>query len=416
MHYRRITELAIINGLVAPRGLTPEASMNAAVTSEIRRRADAGEPEAVLSYGRGYYGLARHRQSDELEETIRRSNRDVRERLHAELHEMDPKAFEDLIGRLLTGLGFVDVEVTKYSGDGGIDVRGTLSVGGITNVHTAIQVKRWIKNVPGRTVRELRGGLSPHERGLIMSTGGFTRDAVREASARERAPISLVDGGALIGLLVDHGIGVVKTEARILRLDPASLLATAEDSEEAAGSLVAAARGPHTQPTSAGSKNRSLWPLPGGRANFVATMWTVLTEVSESEPTLDQFVQWMLDSFEHVNSRKTARSYIEMVRLAGLIEPRDGRFILTADGAAALASGDPEALYRVMDDHIAGLGDALERVRQGPVTTEEMRSHLNEVLGTAWEVDAQAKYRLWWLESFGKVRRLGSRYQVAESD
>ena len=73
-------------------------------------------------------------------------------------------------------LGFVDVEVTSYSRDGGVDVRGTLAVGGVTNVKTAIQVKRWAKNVAGKTVRELRGGLSPHERGLIITTAGFTRD------------------------------------------------------------------------------------------------------------------------------------------------------------------------------------------------------------------------------------------------
>lgn len=410
MHYRQITDLAVAGGLVKPRGLTPEASMNAAITTDIRRRADLGEPDLLLSYGRGFYGLARYRENDELEEAISRSNRDVRARLHAELLEMDPRAFEDLVGRLLTALGFIDVEVTKYSGDGGIDVRGTLSLGGITNVNTAIQVKRWAKNVAGRTVRELRGGLSPHERGLIMTTAGFTKDARSEATAPERAPISLVDGDALIALLVENGIGVLKTEARILRLDPASLLASEDDAEQGATEP----EEPTRRAKAASSKNRSLWPLPGGRANLVQTMWAVLTEVSESEPTLDQFVQWVLDSFEHAKSRKAARSYIEMVRLAGLIEPRAGRFMLTADGAAALASTDPELLYRVMDDNVAGLSEALEHVRNGPVTTEDMRVHLNEVLGTSWQVDAQAKYRLWWLESFGKVRRVGNRYELAE--
>lgn len=161
MHYRRITELALAEGLVAPGGLTPEASLNAALTTEIRRRTDSGQAELIIAYGRGYYGLASHRRNDEFEEAIEKNNQSVRERLQQELREMDPRVFEDLIGRLLTAVGFVDVEVTKYSGDGGVDVRGTLAVGVVTNVRTAIQVKRWSKNVAGKTVRELRGGLSP---------------------------------------------------------------------------------------------------------------------------------------------------------------------------------------------------------------------------------------------------------------
>lgn len=420
MHYRVITELAITDGLIQPRGITPEASMNAAITTEIRRRADSGEEDVVVAHGRGLFSLARHRQSDELDAAIRRNNTDVRERLHAELREMDPRAFEGLIGRLLTALGFVDVEVTKYSGDGGIDVRGNLTVGGITNVSTAIQVKRWANNVSGSTVRELRGGLNPHERGLIITTARFTRDAQTEAATAERAPISLVDGDALVGLRVEHDLGVIRTEARVLRLDPSSLLPvededlSPDDESGQSDRRAAEATTKRVSGTGHGEKHRSLWPLRGGRTNYVRTMWEVLTAVSDSEPTLDQFVQWMIDTYELVKSRKTAKNYIVMVRLAGLIESREGRFALTPDGAAALASGEADALYRVMDANIAGIAETLERVHQSLVTPEEMRLHLNEILGTEWEVDAQAGWRLQWLESFGKIRRVNDRYEPVD--
>ncbi|MDP8976126.1 MAG: HTH domain-containing protein [Actinomycetota bacterium] len=149
MHYRQITEMAIESALITPQGLTPEASMNAAITTEISRREAAGEAQRFVSYGRGFYGLSPDRVGSEIEEAIQRNNRQVRERLHTELRDMEPRAFEDLTGRLLTGLGFVDVEVTSYSGDGGIDVRGTLAVGGVTNVKTAIQVKRWSNTCRG---------------------------------------------------------------------------------------------------------------------------------------------------------------------------------------------------------------------------------------------------------------------------
>ena len=426
MHYRDITETAIKEALIAPRGLTPEASMLAAITVDISRRESAGEPPAFVSYGRGLYGLAPDRAGSEIEEAIRRNNREVRERLHAELRDIEPQAFEDLIGRLLTALGFVDVEVTSYSRDGGVDVRGTLAVGGVTNATTAIQVKRWAKNISGKTVRELRGGLTPHERGLIITTAGFTRDAKSEAQAVERAPIALVDGDKLVSLLVEHAIGVVRTEARILRLDPAALLGPGEDEGAAPelddGEIANREGASHIAPPAAAvsrrarsprhisGKNLSLWPLPGGQGNYVQTMWTMLTFVSEREPTLDEFIGWMTKTFEKVNSRRTAKGYIEMVRLAGLVEPREDRLVLTSGAASYLASTDQEELYRTMCNHIAGLEETLDRIRQAPVTLSELTAFLNSLLATQWDTDAQAGWRVRWLESFGKVYRAGDRY------
>jgi restriction system protein len=426
MHYRDITEMAIKEALIAPRGLTPEASILAAITVDVSRRESAGEPPAFVSYGRGFYGLAPDRAGSEIEEAIRRNNREVRERLHAELRDIEPQAFEDLIGRLLTALGFVDVEVTSYSRDGGVDVRGTLAVGGVTNVTTAIQVKRWAKNISGKTVRELRGGLTPHERGLIITTAGFTRDAKSEAQAVERAPIALVDGDKLVSLLVEHAIGVVLTEARILRLDPAALLGPGEDEAvapeledgEIADEKGATDPGPAQvalprrmrSPRHASGKNLSLWPLPGGQGNYVQTMWRMLIFVSEREPTLDEFIDWVTGTFEKVNSRRTAKGYIEMVRLAGLVEPRTGRLVLTSDAASYLASTDQEELYRTMCDNIAGFEETLDRIRLAPTALPELTAYLNTLLGTQWDTDAQAGWRVRWLESLGKVERDGDRY------
>ena len=166
MHYRRITELAIAEGLIEPQGLTPEASVNAVLTRDIKQRNAAGREQRFRVHGRGMYGLAT--PVDLLGGAITENNQRVRRRMREILSETDPQQFEILIGELLIALGFEDVEVTKYSGDGGIDVRANLSVGGVTEVKTAVQVKRWANNVSGKTVRELRGGLGPHERGLII--------------------------------------------------------------------------------------------------------------------------------------------------------------------------------------------------------------------------------------------------------
>jgi hypothetical protein len=221
MHYRRITELAISHGLISPGGLTPEASLNAAITQEIKRRDAADREQRFRAYGRGMYGLAA--PSDPLGGAIDRKNAEVRSRLRALLAELHPQLFESLIGELLVALGFVDVEVTRYSKDGGIDLRATLAVGGVTDVKTAIQVKRWSRTVASRTVRELRGGLGPHERGLIVTLSDFSKDAQLEALASDKSPISLIGGHRLIELLVENDIGVTRRRLMILELDEAAI-------------------------------------------------------------------------------------------------------------------------------------------------------------------------------------------------
>ena len=129
--------------------------MNVAIRQDIKRQDLAGRDQRFRAHGRGLYSLTL--ADDPLGGAIQRKNAEVRRQLRERLADLDPRMFEEVIGELLDGVGYEDVEVTKYAGDGGIDVRATLTVGGVTRVQTAIQVKRWAKNVSGRTVRELRG-------------------------------------------------------------------------------------------------------------------------------------------------------------------------------------------------------------------------------------------------------------------
>lgn len=53
------------------------------------------------------------------------------DRLITVLQSMDPIAFERLCQRILRESGFIEVDVTKRSGDGGIDGHGTIRLGGL---------------------------------------------------------------------------------------------------------------------------------------------------------------------------------------------------------------------------------------------------------------------------------------------
>ena len=59
----------------------------------------------------------------------------------------EEEKMEEEAGKLLGKLGFGDVTVTAPTGDGGIDVRGTLVVGDVIRTRMAVQVKRWKHNL-----------------------------------------------------------------------------------------------------------------------------------------------------------------------------------------------------------------------------------------------------------------------------
>src|SRR5262249_19850345 len=104
MHYARITDLALSEGVLETRGATPAQTMNAQINVDIQRRTRQGLEPRFEAHGRGRYGLAR--AVDPLGGAIDQNNSHVRAQLRASLHEMDPRAFEELIGTLLAVLGF----------------------------------------------------------------------------------------------------------------------------------------------------------------------------------------------------------------------------------------------------------------------------------------------------------------------
>lgn len=221
MHYRDITQRALDLGLIETAGKTPEATLYASVLQEIGRQTRRGETPRFVRLGRGLLGLSRW-QRQGLDAQIEQHNTQVRAQLLARLKSMPPDEFESLIGELLAAIGFEEVEVTSSSGDGGIDVRGTLVVGDVIRTRMAVQVKRWRHNVQAPTVQQVRGALGTHEQGLIITTSDFSSGARTEAERPNAVPVALMDGEQLVALLVEHGIGVWRTPHELLALDGSS--------------------------------------------------------------------------------------------------------------------------------------------------------------------------------------------------
>ena len=157
---------------------------------------------------------------------VRKQANTVRNGLHELLYDMDPFVFEHLIKRLLEGMQYQDVQVTRKSGDGGVDVVGEIEVG-ITSIREVVQVKRHRRRIPRKDLDALRGSLHRFNavRGTIVTTSQFAKGTQKAALEPGIAPITLIDGDKLIDLLVEHGIGVRKRTVELLELDPVALAA-----------------------------------------------------------------------------------------------------------------------------------------------------------------------------------------------
>lgn len=146
--------------------------------------------------------------SEVADESTSMAGGDWSDRLLSKLRTIDPSAFERLCQRVLRESGFVKVEVSGKSGDGGIDGVGVLRMN-LISFQVLFQCKRYSGSVGAGTVRDFRGAMQGRaDKGLIITTGTFTPDARREAT-RDGAPaIDLIDGDALCQLLTDLRLGV----------------------------------------------------------------------------------------------------------------------------------------------------------------------------------------------------------------
>jgi restriction system protein len=141
-------------------------------------------------------------------------------KLNSILTKLDPGAFERLAQRMLRELGFIQVDVTGRSGDGGIDGRGIARINGVMSFHVLFQCKRYKGSVGPGEIRDFRGAMVGRaDKGLFITTGVFTPAAVKEATRDGAPPIDLIDGEEFAEQLKELGLGVRKELIETIKID-----------------------------------------------------------------------------------------------------------------------------------------------------------------------------------------------------
>ena len=131
------------------------------------------------------------------------------EELLAVLRRLSPSGFERVCQRLLRESGFESVKVTGKSHDGGIDGVGILQLNPFVTLKVLFQCKRYKGSVSRAEVGDFRNAmLGRADKGIILTTGSFSAEAIKEANRDGAPPIELVEGDKLVSLFERARLGV----------------------------------------------------------------------------------------------------------------------------------------------------------------------------------------------------------------
>lgn len=125
------------------------------------------------------------------------------------LQRVTSNGFEQICALLLRESGFENVEVTGRSHDGGIDGFGTLEINPFVSFKVLFQCKRYKGTVSRAQVGDFRNAmLGRAEKGIIITTGVFSQDAIKEANSEGAPKVELVDGEKIVKMFEKVQLGV----------------------------------------------------------------------------------------------------------------------------------------------------------------------------------------------------------------
>lgn len=132
------------------------------------------------------------------------------EALRAKLLELNPYRFEHIIKAVIERKGFLDVQVTRSSGDGGIDLNATVEEANVffSGTFVQFQAKRWRHAVGSVEINNFRGAMNSTAKGIFITTSHYTRAATVDALHPHKSRITLIDGRRFASILLESGVQI----------------------------------------------------------------------------------------------------------------------------------------------------------------------------------------------------------------
>lgn len=118
------------------------------------------------------------------------------------ISRLDWDEMQELVAGLLRAMGY-KTRISPSGPDRGKDIVASPDGFGFESPRIVVEVKHRNQAIGSQEIRGFLGGRHPDDKGLYVSTGGFTRDAYYEAE-RASIPITLMNIDDLVEALTDH--------------------------------------------------------------------------------------------------------------------------------------------------------------------------------------------------------------------
>lgn len=135
--------------------------------------------------------------------------KDFKSNILTQIKKMDAYDFEKFCMQLLKVYGFINMDVTQRSRDGGIDGHGKLKVG-LAYMNVAFQCKRWDnKTISRKEIDAFRGAIQgEYEQGIFFTTSNFSKEAMRYSIKQGAVPVILIDGNMIVEFMIERQFGI----------------------------------------------------------------------------------------------------------------------------------------------------------------------------------------------------------------
>lgn len=148
---------------------------------------------------------------DLLEDIEERANEFIKDKIS----KLDWDEMQELVAGLLRAMGY-KTNVSPMGPDRGKDIVASPDGFGFESPRIVVEVKHRKGAMGSQAIRSFLGGRHKDDKGLYVSTGGFSKDAHYEAE-RANIPITLLNLDDLVETMIDH---YEKLDPEIQRLVP----------------------------------------------------------------------------------------------------------------------------------------------------------------------------------------------------
>jgi len=158
---------------------------------------------------------------EQIEKGILQIKRDLQDEVIQRVKQLPPEGFEQLVLRLLVGMGYggsmADVQGVARGADGGVDGVVNQDHLGLDRIY--IQAKRWEGSVGSPVIQGFAGALDlvGAKKGVIMTTSTFSQPAKDCVNKIKDKRIILVNGRRMTELMLKHSIGVSTKQTFVIQ-------------------------------------------------------------------------------------------------------------------------------------------------------------------------------------------------------